>query len=44
MILRTDGSEAHVAERAGSHEDAVALGASAGEELRAKAGDGFFAD
>lgn len=44
MILRPDGSEAHAAERTGSPDDAAELGKSAGAELRAKAGDGFFSD
>lgn len=44
MILRPDGSEAHTAARAGSPDDAVNMGKSTGQELRAKGGAGFFTD
>ena len=43
MILRPDGSEAHEASRTGSARDAVALGADAGRELKARAPADFFA-
>ena len=43
MILRPDGSEAFETSRAGSRRDAVALGADAGAELKAKAPPDFFA-
>jgi hydroxymethylbilane synthase len=42
MVIRPDGSECHVAERRGAAADAVALGAEAGQELKARAGAGFF--
>ena len=42
MILRPDGSEAFETTRAGDRRDAVALGADAGAELKAKAPPDFF--
>jgi hydroxymethylbilane synthase len=42
MILRPDGSESFETSRAGSRRDAVALGADAGAELKAKAPPDFF--
>ena len=43
MILRPDGSEAFEASRSGSRKDAVALGADAGAELKARGPADFFA-
>ena len=43
MIARPDGSEVFEAARAGAVADAVALGADAGSELKARAGADFFA-
>jgi hydroxymethylbilane synthase len=43
MILRPDGSEAFEASREGRRDDAAALGADAGRELRRRAGADFFA-
>ena len=43
MILRPDGSEAFETSRSGSRADAVALGADAGAELKARAPSDFFA-
>jgi hydroxymethylbilane synthase len=43
MILRPDGSEAFETSRTGSRKDAVALGADAGAELKARAPADFFA-
>ncbi|MEW9305834.1 hydroxymethylbilane synthase [Labrys neptuniae] len=43
LILKPDGSQVHEARRSGSVADAEALGRSAGEELRALGGEGFFA-
>lgn len=42
MILRPDGSEAHSIAREGDAADAAAIGAEAGETVRAKAGPKFF--
>jgi hydroxymethylbilane synthase len=42
MLLRPDGSEAHETTRTGASRDAVALGADAGAELKAKAPADFF--
>ncbi|MEX0694458.1 MAG: hydroxymethylbilane synthase [Rhodospirillales bacterium] len=42
MIARPDGSAVLTAERRGAVGDAVALGKDAGEELRRRAGPGFF--
>ena len=42
MILRPDGSEAFESARSGSRKDAVALGADAGAELKARAPADFF--
>jgi hydroxymethylbilane synthase len=42
MIFRPDGSEVLSTERTGSPADAEALGLDAGEELRRRAGPGFF--
>src|SRR5205085_5741292 len=42
MILRPDGSEAHETSRSGSRDDAVALGADAGAELKRRAPADFF--
>ena len=42
MILRPDGSEAFETARSGSRKDAVALGADAGAELKARAPADFF--
>ena len=42
MILRPDGSEAYETSRAGSRNDAVALGADAGAELKRRAPADFF--
>lgn len=43
MILRPDGSEAHEAARTGARDDAAALGAEAGRELKGRAPADFFA-
>ena len=43
LILKPDGSESHETTRWGSIDRAEALGRSAGEELRAAGGPGFFA-
>ena len=42
LILRPDGSATHAIRVAAPIADAVALGASAGAELKARAGAGFF--
>ena len=42
MILRVDGREFHEAARAGDPKDAAALGADAGQELKARAPADFF--
>ena len=42
MIFRPDGSEVLATDRHGPLADAVRLGRDAGEELRARAGPGFF--
>jgi hydroxymethylbilane synthase len=42
MILRPDGSETHSVAREGASRDAAAIGAAAGEAVRAKAGPRFF--
>lgn len=42
MIFRPDGSEVLTTERTGPAAEAVALGRDAGEELRSRAGPGFF--
>jgi len=42
MIVRPDGREAHSIAREGKVQDAAAIGAAAGEAVRAKAGPGFF--
>ncbi len=41
-VLRPDGSEAFTTERTGLPSDAAAMGADAGEELKRRAGPGFF--
>jgi len=41
-VLRPDGSERHVTSREGPVSDAVAMGLDAGEELKRRAGPGFF--
>jgi hydroxymethylbilane synthase len=41
-IIRPDGSERLATERRGSLADAAAMGADAAEELRSRAGPGFF--
>ena len=41
-ILRPDGSEALVADQSAAMEDGAELGRRMGEELRARAGKGFF--
>jgi hydroxymethylbilane synthase len=41
-VVRPDGTERHDAVREGAPSDAAALGAEAGEELRQRAGPGFF--
>ncbi len=43
MILTPDGSEAHMIELAGKARDAAQLGREAGEGVRRRAGEGFFA-
>jgi hydroxymethylbilane synthase len=43
MILRPDGSEAYETSRSGSRQDAVALSADAGAELKRRAPPDFFA-
>ena len=43
MILRPNGSEAFETSRTGSRKDAIALGADAGAELKARAPSDFFA-
>lgn len=43
QILKPDGSQVHEAVRSGGTAEAEALGRSAGEELRKKGGEGFFA-
>ena len=42
MILSPDGSEAHSVAREGATRDAAAIGAAAGEAVRARAGARFF--
>jgi hydroxymethylbilane synthase len=42
MVIRPDGSERLMTERHGPVADAAALGTDAGNELRARAGDGYF--
>jgi hydroxymethylbilane synthase len=42
MVIRPDGTELHETERQGPLADAAAMGRDAGEELRARAGPGFF--
>jgi hydroxymethylbilane synthase len=42
LVLRPDGSQAHAAERVGPEAEAERLGREVGEELRARAGPGFF--
>ena len=42
LIVRPDGTSAHADQRSGPATDAVALGRTAGETLRARAGAGFF--
>ncbi|HYM30390.1 MAG TPA: hydroxymethylbilane synthase [Candidatus Cybelea sp.] len=42
MVLKPDGSEAHEAAREGARGDAEALGRDLGEELKRRAGPGFF--
>ena len=42
MILRPDGTEAHSIAREGATRDAAAIGAAAGEAVRARAGARFF--
>ena len=44
LIARTDGSDAIEVSRQGRRTDAAALGADAGHEIRARAGDGFFVE
>jgi len=44
LIASPDGTKLYRAERTGSAADAVALGEDAGKELRAEAGEQFFAD
>ncbi len=41
-VLRPDGSERHETTREGPLSDAVAMGVDAGEELKSRAGPGFF--
>ena len=43
MILRPDGSETHETRRSGDVQNAQALGADAGRELKARASADFFA-
>jgi hydroxymethylbilane synthase len=42
LIARPDGSEVLMTERRGAAADAIRLGKDAGEELRSRAGPGFF--
>jgi hydroxymethylbilane synthase len=42
LIAKPDGSEAYETSRGGAVADAIALGADAGRELKARAGPGFF--
>ncbi len=42
LIVRPDGSEVHAAQRDGGVEDAIQIGIAVGEDLRARAGSGFF--
>jgi len=42
MIIRPDGTEKHETRRTGAAADAARLGRDAGEELRGRAGPGFF--
>jgi hydroxymethylbilane synthase len=42
MIVRPDGSERHEAERFGAATDGLVMGRDAGDELRRRAGAGFF--
>jgi hydroxymethylbilane synthase len=44
LIAKTDGSDAIEVSRQGRPTDAAALGADAGHEIRARAGDGFFVE
>ncbi|WP_210260085.1 hydroxymethylbilane synthase [Hongsoonwoonella zoysiae] len=43
LILKPDGREVHETSREGAAEDAAALGADAGQELKARGGPNFFA-
>jgi len=43
LIARPNGTEVLQCERRGSVADALALGADAGRELKARAGENFFA-
>ena len=43
LVAKPDGSEVHETTRQGKPEDAIALGTDAGEELKSKMGDDFFA-
>jgi hydroxymethylbilane synthase len=44
LVARPDGSELLETDRAGRTEDARSIGRDAGEELRRRAGPGFFED
>ena len=44
LIAKTDGSDTIEVSRQGRRTDAGALGADAGHEIRARAGDGFFVE
>jgi len=44
LIAKTDGSDTIEVSRQGRRTDAAALGADAGHEIRARAGDGFFVE
>ena len=44
LIAKTDGCDAIEVSRQGRRTDAAALGADAGHEIRARAGDGFFVE
>ena len=44
LIVRPDGSEVHAAQRDGNIDNAIEIGIAVGEDLRSRAGPGFFDD
>ncbi|NKB19986.1 MAG: hydroxymethylbilane synthase [Alphaproteobacteria bacterium] len=44
LVVRPDGSEVHAAQREGTVDEAVEIGIAVGDDLRARAGSGFFDD